>query len=331
MDGGRVIPASKFSADARGKAGGGPTLEQLKTAVKQHLIDHPDINTTVPQQLLSDAGYELIYTPPYVSDLQPIELIWAYTKALVARQSTRRRTVEEAAIHTRQAMDQVTKELCQDVIRHAQQWMDRFIQSEEGGSLQQFGSLASLTAASVGVHQAAATDTAYTTWVPQTADEEDDQEERVSTRVAQAVGRTPLLAHRMLTRDVVLALSSSSRRGPTDAPTAHAPRAPLVPASPPTPPTIPALSPPMHARTALLVYCSNPVSDRRLVQRWPRTGRISAARGPDARLTQHSARGQHTSGGVCTPNLSSPSLLPPLLHAHLCCFGRTLDGVHREP
>jgi transposase len=183
VEGGRVIPASKFSADARGKASGGPTLDQLKNAVKQHLVDHPDINTTVPQQLFSDAGYSLIYTPPYVSDLQPIEMIWAFTKALVAKQSTRNRTVREAAIQTRKAMDQVTKELCKKVVGHAQKWMDQFIKSDDGGSLQQFADLKTLTAASIAMHQAAANDTAYTTWVPQTADEEEEEEQQtVSTR-----------------------------------------------------------------------------------------------------------------------------------------------------
>jgi transposase len=73
---------------------------QLKQAVKQHLAAHPEINTTVPQQLVGDAGYALLYTPPYVSDLQPIEMIWAFTKALVARQSTRTRTAQACAAQT---------------------------------------------------------------------------------------------------------------------------------------------------------------------------------------------------------------------------------------
>ena len=142
-DDGRSIPASKFSADARGKAGG-PTLVQLKTAVKQHLAAHPEINTTVPQQLMSDEGYELLYTPPYVSDLQPIEMIWAFTKALVARQSTRSRTAQACAVQTREAMEQVTAELCQKQIKHCHTWIERFMQSEQGGSLQQFATLSAL-------------------------------------------------------------------------------------------------------------------------------------------------------------------------------------------
>jgi transposase len=134
---GRVIHSNKFSADARGKAGG-PTVIQLKNAVKEHLKQNPDINTTVPQQLMHDAGYELLYTPPYVSELQPIELIWALTKGLVARQSDRSHTAETTAIHTRQAMDSVTATICKRVISHCHKWIQAFMQSDEGGSLQRF-------------------------------------------------------------------------------------------------------------------------------------------------------------------------------------------------
>jgi hypothetical protein len=143
VDDGRTIPANKFSANA-GRAAGGPTLAQLKTAVKQHLAAHPEINTTVPQQLMDDAGYELLYTPPYISDLQPIEMIWAFTKALVARQSRRTRTAQACAVQTREAMECVTAELCQKQIAHCHAWIERFMQSEEGGSLHQFATLAAL-------------------------------------------------------------------------------------------------------------------------------------------------------------------------------------------
>jgi transposase len=134
---GQTFPASKFSADARGK-NGGPTLKQLQEAVKEHLKQHPEINSTVPQQLMEDQDYELLYTPPYVSELQPIELIWAYTKHLVARQSHRKRTVSEAATQTRVAMDQVDALLCRKEIAHVHKWIMRFMQSAEGGSLRRF-------------------------------------------------------------------------------------------------------------------------------------------------------------------------------------------------
>ena len=71
-------------------------------------------------------------------------------------------------------MDQVTTELCQKVINHTHAWMEEFMQSDEGGSLQQFHDLTTLKASCEAMHQAAANDVAYTTWVPQSAEEQDD-------------------------------------------------------------------------------------------------------------------------------------------------------------
>ena len=173
MDGGRSIPASKFSADARGGAGG-PTLAQLKAAVKAHLAAHPEINTTVPQQLMADMKYELLYTPPYVSDLQPIEMIWAFTKALVARQSHRRRTAHACTVQTREAMEQVTAELCQKQIAHCHAWIERFMQSEEGESLRQFGSLPALLPLAAALLKS---DELAATPVPPAEEADEEQEE----------------------------------------------------------------------------------------------------------------------------------------------------------
>jgi transposase len=175
VDGGRVIPASRFSGDARGKTGG-PTMEQLKKAVKEHIAAHPDINTTVPQQLFEDAGYELLYTPPYVSELQPIELIWAFTKGLVARQSHRSRSVHTATVQTRKAMDEVTAELCRKEIAHCHKWMEEFMQSEEGGSLQQFGGLKALMPLSAALSEAHE----VTGPVAHTAEDEEEEAEEAS-------------------------------------------------------------------------------------------------------------------------------------------------------
>jgi hypothetical protein len=149
--------------------------------VKQHLKEHPEINTTVPQQLLSDAGYEMLYTPPYVSQLQPIELIWAFTKSLVARQSHRTRSVQEAAVQTRQAMDAVTAQLCRKVITHCHTWIDTFMHSDAGGSLQQYADLEALVhAAAAG---AGAGDVAGTSAAEE--EEEEEEEEDVDARWAQ--------------------------------------------------------------------------------------------------------------------------------------------------
>ncbi|OQR85769.1 hypothetical protein ACHHYP_11409 [Achlya hypogyna] len=36
--------------------------------------------------LAHERGHEVVYTPPYHSDLQPIEMVWTYTKGRVGRQ-----------------------------------------------------------------------------------------------------------------------------------------------------------------------------------------------------------------------------------------------------
>jgi hypothetical protein len=178
VDGDRSIPASKFSANA-GKSAGGPTLAQLKTAAKAHLAAHPEINTTVPQQLMADKNYELLYTPPYVSDLQPIEMIWAFTKSLVAHQSHRSRTAHACAVQTREAMEQVTAELCQKQISHCHAWIEQFMQSDEGDSLQQFGSLQVLLPLAAALLKA---DDFTPDTVPPVEEDEEDQEEAVWTQ-----------------------------------------------------------------------------------------------------------------------------------------------------
>jgi transposase len=143
VEGGRVILSNKFSANSR--SAGGPTLKQLKAAVSQHLAAHPEINTTVPQQLMEDQGFSLLYTPPYVCQLQPTEPVWAQVKRLVAQQSVRGRSTHEAAVQTRQAMGTIDAAYCQKVINHVHKWIDKFMVSEDGGSLRQFASLAALS------------------------------------------------------------------------------------------------------------------------------------------------------------------------------------------
>ena len=102
---------------------------------------------------MADQDYELLYAPPYVSDLQPIEMIWAFTKALVARQSHRSRTAQACAVQTREAMELVTAELCQKQILHCHAWIERFMQSEEGGNLQQFADLKTLVPLAAALHK----------------------------------------------------------------------------------------------------------------------------------------------------------------------------------
>lgn len=116
---GRVFPKEKLTADARGD-GGGPTVKLMRSVVSDYLKSHPGINTTVVQQLMSDQQHRLLYTPPYESWLQPIELAWAQVKHQVARQSVLGRTNGDTDEQTAAALKGMNKQRCNKIIEHTQ-------------------------------------------------------------------------------------------------------------------------------------------------------------------------------------------------------------------
>jgi hypothetical protein len=50
-----------------------PTVEELQHAVKQHLQQHPDINKMKIDKLLQPLGHSIVWTPPFVPEVQPIK------------------------------------------------------------------------------------------------------------------------------------------------------------------------------------------------------------------------------------------------------------------
>ena len=76
----RVVPSHLFAAK---RNEGGPGKEDLLAAVRKFLEEHPEHNRTVIEQLMSDKGYSLVYTPPFCPDVQPIELLWAEVKRML--------------------------------------------------------------------------------------------------------------------------------------------------------------------------------------------------------------------------------------------------------
>jgi hypothetical protein len=121
---------------------GGPSKDDLLTAVQRWLDEHPDHNRTVVEQLMSDAGHSLVYTPPFCPEVQPIELLWAQIKRYVADRSTHNRSMTETREQTEGAFEQITKMLCNSIVRHCHDWIDQFIASEAAEDLQQCGTLA---------------------------------------------------------------------------------------------------------------------------------------------------------------------------------------------
>ena len=71
-------------------------------------------------------GYQLIYTPPYQCDTQPIEMLWAYVKNYVARAMGADHSIPTVTELVRQGFygDQVSNHapadatLCQSLIQH---------------------------------------------------------------------------------------------------------------------------------------------------------------------------------------------------------------------
>jgi transposase len=136
---GIVVPAHRFEADL---SAGGPSKEDLIAAVKKWLEEHPDHNETVVEQLMKDAGYSLIYTPPYCPEVQPIELLWAKVKRYVADRSILNRSITKTREQTEEGFEEITKMFCNSIVRHCHDWIDTFIKSEAAEDLQQCGCLA---------------------------------------------------------------------------------------------------------------------------------------------------------------------------------------------
>jgi hypothetical protein len=115
-----------------------PTLEELKAELKRYLTEHPDINRTEVSKLMEVNGHQLIYTPPYLPGVQPIERLWAYVKNYVASQYHNGRTMPQLLQHTYQGFygdDQrhagVTVELSANVIRHSMDYCNYLIEQDD--------------------------------------------------------------------------------------------------------------------------------------------------------------------------------------------------------
>lgn len=124
-----------------------PSLKELQGAVKAHLLQHPELNKTKIDKLLEPRGHSIVWTPPFVPEVQPIELVWAYVKGLVARQYTFGRSLETTRQQTDDAFDTLTAAMLQKRISHCHAWIDAFMRTEEAGSLQQYATLDQLIAA----------------------------------------------------------------------------------------------------------------------------------------------------------------------------------------
>ena len=150
----KTFAASSFSADEKD---GGPTLKLLRGEIDKWLQSHPEANVEVPTQLVRDvrAGSRIIYTPPYESWLQPIELVWNQAKQQVALGACRNRKLDEMEGATKTALRCITAQACLDTIAHVHRFIDAWLLTADAGWLRPFQSLEALVAASPDEREAA--------------------------------------------------------------------------------------------------------------------------------------------------------------------------------
>jgi transposase len=115
-----------------------PTLEELRAELSKYLTEHPSINRTEVSKLFEENGHQLLYTPPYLPGVQPIERLWAYVKNYVASQYQTGRTMPQLLEQTYkgfygddQGHEGVTKDLAGSVIRHSIGYCDYLISQDD--------------------------------------------------------------------------------------------------------------------------------------------------------------------------------------------------------
>lgn len=120
-----------------------PTNVELKAALQAYLDAHPEHQRSRAQKQFDAEGWQLIFTPPYNSECQPIEKVWAYVKGFVARAYQEGRTLE---MLRQQTLDGfygaeggshagVSSDLCSKYINHSQRYCDLFIKEHIPGAL----------------------------------------------------------------------------------------------------------------------------------------------------------------------------------------------------
>ena len=132
-------PASRYA----------PTVEEMRIWVKAYLLQHPSLNRTLLRQAFDAEGWQLLYTPPYYCECQPIELLWAHVKNYVGRWMSTDHSVAAVTELARKGFygdpnnqhAAADATLCSKLFDHVYSWCNAFItaDAELTGSLEQLG------------------------------------------------------------------------------------------------------------------------------------------------------------------------------------------------
>lgn len=84
--------------------------------------------TYVVDEMARDAGHEVVRTPPYHPELQPIEVCWGVVKNEVARHCDF--TMQNLLDQLEMAFEKVTAKICQGIIKKVRETEDKFWQED---------------------------------------------------------------------------------------------------------------------------------------------------------------------------------------------------------
>ena len=97
---------------------------KLKAELVEILIKVGPQPTYVLDEIASEQGHEVLRTPPYHPELQPIEICWGIVKNEIARNCDF--TMANLILQLESAFDKVTSETCAGLIRKIRDVEDAF-------------------------------------------------------------------------------------------------------------------------------------------------------------------------------------------------------------
>lgn len=136
-----------FNADSfsRPKSCTSPSADELLSVLKLKVLENPSLQWSHVRHIFEERKWQLIYTPPYTPVVQPIELVWAYTKNFVASEYQTGRTLHQLQDDVKRAFygdldlehTGVTAQMCTKMIDNSRKWCNNFINKniKEDGNL----------------------------------------------------------------------------------------------------------------------------------------------------------------------------------------------------
>ena len=122
----------------------GPSKEELRQVTERIIREHePALLLSELRTFCLQNNVELIFTPPYCPDLQPIELIWALSKRFVGKMWKKGRTAMETAAHLfiswyggvgkeKEKIKPISL-LCDKLVEHSLECANARIKKDDGG------------------------------------------------------------------------------------------------------------------------------------------------------------------------------------------------------